>query len=346
MNKSSSEGTENMSYKRIIISKFGGPEVLKVVHEKQLPEPKAGEVRVKVLKTGANFTDVMIRKGKYPDVKQKPPFSPGYDMVGIVDKCGDGAAKFQPGQRVADMTVIGSYSEYICLPDENLTPVPDEVNSSDALSLILSYMTAWQMLHRVAKVQSGQSVLVHGAAGAVGVAMLQLGILHGLKMYGTASSAKHDLIYAHGATPIDYKNEDFVKIIQNQNGGIDAVFDPIGGSNFKRSFKTLNPGGKLVAFGFYNSVMGKGGNIPIEFLKLKLWNILPNRRSKSFYSIGGWRKKHPEWFREDLHRLFNLLREGKINPVISEHFPLEKAAEVHQKIENAELKGKVIFDVA
>lgn len=335
-----------MSYKKIIISKFGGPEVLQLVHEEQLPEPKTGEVRVKVLKTGANFTDVMIRKGKYPDVKQKPPFSPGYNMIGIVDKCGEGATRFQTGQRVADMTVIGAYSEYICLPEKNLSPVPDEVDSSDALSLILSYMTAWQMLHRMANLQTGQSILVHGAAGAVGAALLQLGNLKNLKMYGTASSPKHDIIYAHGATPIDYKNEDFVEMVKKQNGGVDAVFDPIGGSNFKRSFKALNPGGKLVAFGFYNSVMGKGGNIPIEFLKIKLWNILPNKRSTSFYSIGGWRKKHPEWFHEDLEKLFELLREGKINPVISEHFPLEKAAEVQQKIERAELKGKVIFDVA
>ena len=335
-----------MSYKRIVISKFGGPEVLQLVNEKQLPEPKAGEVRVKVLKTGANFTDVMIRKGKYPGVKQKPPFSPGYDMIGIVDKCGEGVNRLQKGQRVADMTVIGAYSEYICLPEEKLTLVPDKVDSDDALGLILSYMTAWQMLHRVAKVQDGQSILVHGAAGAVGVALLQLGILKNLKIYGTASFPKHDLICAHGATPIDYKKEDFVENIKKQNGGVDAVFDPIGGSHFKRSFKTLNPGGKLVAFGFYNSVMGKGGNVPIDFLKLKLWNVLPNNRSTSFYSIGGFRKKHPEWFNEDLQRLFDLLREDKINPVISQHFPLEKAVEVHQKIEKAELKGKVIFDLA
>ena len=334
-----------MSYKKMVISEFGGPEVLRLVREEELPEPKTGEVRIKVLKTGANFTDVMIRKGKYPDVKEKPPFSPGYDMIGIVDQCGEGAARFQPGQRVADMTVTGALSEYICLPENSLTAVPDGVDSDDALSLILSYVTAFQMMHRVAQVQSGQTILIHGAAGAVGSAILQLGSLQNLKMYGTASSPKHDLIYAHGAIPIDYKREDFVKYIKEKPGGADAVFDPIGGSNFKRSFKTLNPGGKLVAFGFYNSVLGKGGSVPLDFLKLTAWNFLPNKRSTSFYSIGGLRKKHPEWFREDLQKLFELLRQGKIDPVISEHYPLEKAAEVHQKIENAELKGKVIFDI-
>ena len=132
-----------MSYKKMVIPKFREPEVLQLIREKQLPEPKAGEVRSKVLKTGANFTDVIIRAGKYPDVKQKPPFSPGYDMIGIVDKCGEEAVKFQPGQRVADMTVIGAYSEYICLPEENLTVVPEKVDSGDALSLILFYVTAW-----------------------------------------------------------------------------------------------------------------------------------------------------------------------------------------------------------
>ena len=166
-----------MSYNRVIITKFGGTEVLKVIEEAVLPEPKPGEVRVKVLVTSAAFTDVMIRNGKYPDVKEKPPFSPGYDMVGIVDKLGEGVTRFKAGQRVADLTIIGAYSEYICLPESRLIPVPDGLDSAEAVSLILSYVTAYQMLHRVAKVKQGQHILVHGAGGAVGTAMLQLGNL-------------------------------------------------------------------------------------------------------------------------------------------------------------------------
>mgnify|MGYP000111973144 CR=1 FL=1 len=168
-----------MSYKKVVISEFGGPEVLHIIEEPSLPEPEAGEVRIKVLATSAAFTDVMIRKGKYPDVKEKPPFSPGYDMVGIVDSLGEGVTGFQVGQKVADLTVIGAYSEYICLAASRLTPVPDEVDPAEAVSLILSYVTAYQMLHRTANVKAGQSVLIHGAGGAGGTAMIQLGKTRG-----------------------------------------------------------------------------------------------------------------------------------------------------------------------
>lgn len=336
-----------MSYKRIIITKFGDPEVMQWVEESSLPEPKPGEVRVKVLKTSANFTDIMIRKGKYPDVKDKPPFSLNYDMVGVVDKLGEGSTEFQVGDKVADMTVIGAYAEYICLPEKKLTRVPDNIDSSEAVTLILSYMTAYQMLHRIVKISEGKTILIHGAAGAVGIAMLQLGKLLNLKMYGTASKSKHAIVTKYGGIPIDYKSEDFVKRVHELSSeGVDAVFDPIGGKNFKKSFKTLKPGGKLVAFGFYNAVMGKGGNIPLDFMRILLWNILPNRRKANFYSIGGLRKKHPEWFKEDLNNLFQLLEKGDIKPEIANHFTLDKAIEVHYKIENAEIEGKIVFDVS
>jgi len=260
-----------MGYKRIIITEFGGPEVLKMIDETIMPKPKTGEVRVKVLVTGAAFTDVMIRKGKYPDVKEKPPFSPGYDMVGVVDELGEGVTRFKVGQQVADLTVIGAYSEYLCLPDSRLTPVPEGIDPAETVSLVLSYVTAYQMLHRVAKVKRGQRILIHGAGGAVGTAMMQLGKLLDLEMYGTASKSKHELVKRLSATPIDYKGEDFVERIHSLTGdGVDSVFDPIGGDNFKRSFNALRRGGKLVAYGFYNAVMGKGGSIPLDYMQLQL----------------------------------------------------------------------------
>ena len=158
---------------------------------------------------------------------------------------------------------------------------------------------------------------------------------------------KHAMVTKYGGIPIDYKSEDFVKRVHELSSvGVDAVFDPIGGENFKKSFGTLKSGGVLVAFGFYNAVMGKGGNIPLEFMKVLLWNILPNKRKSAFYSIGGLRKKHPDWFKEDLQKLFKLLENGDIKPEIANHFTLDKAIEVHHKIENAEIKGKIIFDVS
>jgi len=335
-----------LSYKRIIISGFGGPEVLKLVEETALPEPKPGEARIRVLVTSAAFTDVMIRKGKYPDVKDRPPFSPGYDMVGVVDKLGDGATRFKVGQRVADLTIIGAYSEYLCLPETRLTPVPDSLDPTEAVSLVLSYVTAYQMLHRIAKVKRGQRILIHGAGGAVGTAMVQLGRLLDLEAYGTASKSKHDLIARLGATPIDYKGENWVERMRDLTGDrVDAAFDPIGGDSFRQSFSVLRRGGILVAYGFYNAVMGKGGSIPLDFIRLKLWNILPNGRSTAFYSIGPLRQKQPDWFSEDLTKLFDLLVQGKIKPVIAARMPLAEVRRAHELIEGAEVQGKIVLTV-
>ena len=215
-----------MSYKRVIVTEFGGPEVLKVVEEAALPEPGPGEVRVKVLVTSACFTDTMIRKGKYIDLKEKPPFSPGYDVVGVVDKLGTGVTRLKVGQMVADLTVTGGYSQYICRPGSSLVPVPDGLDPAEAVSLVLSYVTAYQMLHRSAKVRRGQSILVHGAGGAVGTALLQLGQLLDLEMYGTASKPKHELVAGLGATPIDYRSEDFAERVRELTGdGVDAAAD-------------------------------------------------------------------------------------------------------------------------
>jgi NADPH:quinone reductase-like Zn-dependent oxidoreductase len=336
-----------MGYKRIVITKFGGPEVLKLVEETILPEPKAGEVRVKVLVTSAAFTDVWIRKGTYPNVKEKPPFSPGYDLVGVVDKLGAGVTHLKLGQRVADLTVIGAYSEYIYLPASRLTPVPEGLDPAEAVSLVLSYVTAYQMLHRVAKVKPGQRILIHGAGGAVGTAILQLGKLLDLEMYGTASKSKHELVRRLGAKPIDYKREDFVERLRSLTGdGVDAAFDPIGGDNFKRSFSVLRRGGKLVAYGFYTTTQGRGGSIPLDFLRLQLWNFWPNGRSTAFYLISAMRKKQPNWFSEDLTKLFDLLTQDKIKPIIEARMPLAEAQRAHELIERAEVQGKIVLTVA
>jgi len=333
-----------MSYKKVILPKFGGPEVLQVVKENTLPEPGPGEARVKVLAASATFTDTMVRKGIYYGFKETPPLSPGYDMVGVVDKLGQGVTGLEVGQMVADLTVFGAYTEYMLRPADTLVPVPANLDPAEAVSMVLSYVTAYQMLHRVAKIQSGQKILVHGAGGAVGTAMLQLGALLNLEIFGTASISKHELVQNLGATPIDYKNEDFLARMQ-AIGGVDAAFDPIGGENLKRSFKSLKKGGTLVPYGFYNQAMGKGGNVALDYMSIAVWNILPNGRQASFYSIGDLRKKKPEWFKEDLQVLFGLLKDGKIKPSIEKRLKLEDAAQAHELIEKAAVKGRIVLIV-
>ena len=328
-------------------TKFGGPEVLRIVEEGTLPEPAEGEVRVRVLAVGAAFTDIMIREGKYPELKEKPPFTLGYDMVGRIDKTGDGVDQFTVGRLVADLMVVGACSEYICVPADRLTPVPEGLDPAEAVSLVLAYVTAYQMLNRIAETKPGQKILIHGAGGAVGTAMVQLAGLKGVEVYGTASNPKHSVISSLGAIPIDYREEDFTERIRTlASPGMDAVFDPIGGINLKRSFSVLRDGGKLVSYGFYNSVMGMGGNVPLDFIKLKFWDILPNSRSTAFYSIGATRKKNPEWFSEDLSLLFDLLQKGKISPIIDRKLPISRASEAYELIAGARVSGKLVFDLS
>ncbi len=333
-----------MTWRKIVVTEFGGPDRLEMQTVDALPEPQGAEVRVRVLVTSAAFTDVMIRKGKYPDVKEKPPFALGYDLVGVVDAMGPEATRFKPGDRVADLTTIGAYVEYICLPEDRLTAVPEGVSDVAALGVILSAVTPYQMLHRVAKAQAGQSLLIHGAGGAVGTAMLQLARDAGVTAYGTDVAAKHDLIRSLGATPIDADASD--EALRAAVGeGVDFVFDPLGGESLGRSLHALKPKGMLIAFGFQNKVLGRGGSIPLDFVKLKLWDWLPNGHATAFYSIGAMRRRHPEWFREDLARLFAMLAEGRIAPIVAEVLPLEEVRRAHERVEAGDVAGKLVLRV-
>jgi NADPH:quinone reductase-like Zn-dependent oxidoreductase len=335
-----------MAFKRIIIRQFGPPDVLELIEEPHLPEPKHGEVRIKVQATSAAYTDTMIRKGAYPDVKEKPPFSPGYDMVGIVDKLGEGTTKFKPGDRVCDLTVIGSYSEYFCVAEDRLVPVPKSVDAGEAVSLILTYVTAYQMLHRLGRIQPGQRILVHGAGGAVGSALLELASLENCHIYGTASADKHESLKKISATLIDYRNDDFVERIQNiETGGIDIVFDGLGWQSFKRSLEVIKPGGLLIAFGFSNAVKKGKTTVLLDFIRFKIRSVLPSSRRMTFYSIAALRKKHPDWFARDLSKLFDLLSKSKIKPSIWKRMPLSEAKKAHELIEQSKPIGKIVLEV-
>src|SRR5678810_101472 len=171
---------------RIIVTHYGGPDALRVIEE-ECPEPKDGEVRVRVLAAGVSLPDVMAREGVHPETPPLP-FTPGWDLVGVVDRLGNGVSGIEPGQIVAAMPIHGAYAEFVCLPQRELVPVPSGLDPAEAVSLVLNYVTAYQMMHRSAKVRRGQRVLIHGAAGGVGSALMQLGRVAGLELYGTCSS--------------------------------------------------------------------------------------------------------------------------------------------------------------
>ena len=234
--------------KRVIVDQFGGPEVLRVVEDAE-PRPGPGEARIRVLAAGVSLTDAQLRAGTYLGVP-RPPFTPGYELVGVVDELGPACSRLHVGDRVAALTAYGGYAEYVCVPEAEAVEVPEELDPAEVVGLVLTYTTAYQMLHRGAHVQTGESVLVHGAAGRVGVAVLELGALAGLRLYGTCSARDRAAVERLGAVSIDYRTEDFLARIRHLTGdGVDVVLDGIGGSTSIRSFRALRPGGRLVISG-------------------------------------------------------------------------------------------------
>lgn len=338
-----------MGYKRIMLKAFGGPEELQLQEVGDLPTPGQGQVRVRVLTAGTGFTDTIIRQGQYVQVKDKPPFVPGYDWFGVVDKVGPGATQFSVGDYVADMPVIGGYTQYLCVDEDQLVSAPEGLDPAQAVAMILSYTTAYQMLTRIQALPEGSTCLVHAAGGAVGTALLELGQTMGLKMYGTASASKHELVERLGAVPIDYRNEDFVKRIAQETGGqgVDAVFDTIGGRNWSRSYQCVKRGGILIAFGALQITTGeeKLPSLLLGFAKLLgLWKLLPDGRNTNFYNIQTRREKLPEEFKEDVRALFQMLKAGELSPAIADVRPLADVVEVHRQIDAAEIAGKVVLD--
>src|SRR5262245_37893263 len=296
-------------YRVVQVGRFGDPDGLEVV-DAPLPTAGRGEVRVRVLASSVQYTDVLIRRHLYPQTAaRRPPFVMGYDVVGEIDQLGSGVSGFRLGDRVADMTVLGSNAVYRTLQARNLSSVPAGVDVAQAATLVLSWMTAYQLLHRAAQVQQGQRVLVHGVAGAVGQALLVLGRIVGLQLWGGAQGKHAALIRELGATPIDYQREDFTGVLP---GGFDVIFDGIGEEGYRRSFTALKPGGLLCAYGYSAGVEGRRRMLTMLMwiARLYLWRWLPGGRRAVFYSINAMRLQHPAWFKEDLKRLFALLASG------------------------------------
>jgi NADPH:quinone reductase-like Zn-dependent oxidoreductase len=343
-----------MRHTRIIVTHYGGPDAIRVVEEER-PEPKHGEVRVRVLAAGVSLPDVMAREGIHPETP-RVPFTPGWDLVGVVDLLGDGVSGIEPGRIVAAMPINGAYAEYVCLPLRELVPVPPGLDPAEAVSLVLNYITAYQMLHRSARVRPGQRVLIHGAAGGVGSALLQLGRLAGLEMYGTCSSRGASAVSDLGAIPIDYQHQDFVKEILRLTGeGVDVVFDGIGGTHIWRSRKALRPGGRVVAYGLTSSLRGgrlasgRSGRrhrfrgIAIFGLYIAGGWLLPSRKRVVPYSIQWLKRLRPAWFRQDLIALFDLLQQQKIKPLIAQRCPLAEARHAHELLGKGGVTGKIVL---
>src|SRR5271166_3788026 len=340
-----------MPWQHVRISRFGGPEVLELAEQQTIPNPGPGEVRIKVLAAGTGFTDTFIRRGRYPDFKGPLPFTPGYELVGVVEQTGPGVTEPREGQLVADLCVIGGYAQYAIRPARFLVPVPDGVDPAKAVCIPLAYLTAFQMLTRYRRLLPGATILVIGASGTVGTALLDLARHLGLKAIGTCSAANLAVIERFGATAIDYRAGDFetsVRQLTPGGAGVDIAFDAIGGSHFGRSFACLAPRGLLVGYGSQTMAVGRESLIAagLGLARLKLWSSLSflfGGRSAVFYSITARRSTHPEEFKADMVALFELLRAGAIRPVVIDRLPLAAASEVHARIDRGGLGGKIVL---
>lgn len=343
-----------MRHTRVVVTHYGGPDALQVIDE-ECPEPKPGEVRVKVQAAGVSLPDIIAREGFHPETPPVP-FTPGWDLVGTVDQLGAGVTGIELGQTVAALPISGAYAEFVCLRQRELVPVPPGLDPAEAVSLVLNYITAYQMLHRSVHLRAGQRVLIHGAAGGVGSALLQLGRLAELEMYGTCSPQRAAAVSDLGGIPIDYRNLDFVKEIKRLTGdGVDAVFDGVGGQNAWRSREALRAGGRVVVYGFTSKLSGgrmtsghSGGRhrfreaAVLGKYVVASW-LLPGRKRLVPYSIQTLKRWRPALFRQDLVSLLDLLQQQKIKPIIARRFPLSAAREAQELLGKEGVTGKVVL---
>lgn len=327
---------------KVVVTEFGAPEVLKLEEEKVEVNLNKG-VLVDILAVGVGFADIMAQRGGY-FLAPKRPFSPGYDFVGRIAKNSQ-SGKFKQGELVAAMLpTMCTYQEKLFVEEKYLVKMPEKIEIIDAAAAVLNYLTAYCILEEKAKVKNGDTVLIHGASGGVGTALAQIGKLKNLKMYGTASKAKHQILEGLGVGPIDYKTEDFVQIIRKKEPkGIDAAFDAMGAKNIKRTAKIIRKGGSLVSYGFSGSTYGGYGELfkgLIQFLKIKL---LPNGIKMEACGTPSEVKKNPEWYRKTLAKILIQINEGKLSPVIDSVYPLSEVQKAHELIESGRAKGKVVL---
>jgi len=305
-----------------------------------LNAPRAGQLRVRVRAAGVGSTDLMVMAGTYR-YAPKPPLVPGYEIAGVVDAIGPGVTGFTIGQRVAALTVYGGFAELLVREAEHFLPIPDGVSDVQAAGAILNHVTAWQMIHRVAKVSSGQTALVTGAAGGVGTAALQILRLAGVKTYGAASAKKHETVRKLGGIPIDYNAGRLDRLVRAlEPRGVDCAFDAVGGANIGLCIRATRRGGTVVGYGFMG-VKGTAATLRM-FANLFVGARLQRRRG-AFYGITMLYRKNPKPLREDLPKIFALIADKKLDPLISVTLPLLEVKAAIQALAAGSVEGKIVL---
>ncbi|WP_331766248.1 medium chain dehydrogenase/reductase family protein [Embleya sp. NBC_00896] len=319
------------------------------VRVRPVPEPGPGEVLLAVEASGVSFAEQQMRRGKYYD-QPSFPFVPGYDLVGTVLRAGPRVDAALVGRRFAALTKVGGWASHVVLKAADLVEVPEGVDPAEAETVVVNGITAWQMLHRLAKIRSGQTILVHGANGGVGSTLVQLATHAGVRVIGTASPRHHDAVRALGATPLDYHAPDLPGLVRAlAPHGVDAVFDHVGGEGIVDSFRLLARGGTLVSYGTAATKNEPGSSkLPVLKLVARLlaWNLLPNGRHTHFFNIWAGRRR-PETFRarlrSDLTDVLDLLADGAITAQVAARIPLSRAGDAMELAESGTVTGKVVL---
>jgi len=318
------------------------------VIEEELRPPADNQVRIRVLAASVSRPDITVRQGKSlyngTPLGQKFPFTPGYAVIGEVDAVGANVSGVVAGAQVAALTVTGGYSEYLYWRGDRLIPVPAGLDPAKAVTLVLNYLVAFQALHRAAKVKAGEKALVIGASGGIGTALLQLGNLAGLKLYGLASQSKHPQLARYGAVLVDYTAQYFVEVIRRaEPGGLEAVFDGMSGGYIQRGLQVLGKGGRLVSFGEPSGGLPALSRLLGTVIKT---NLLPNGRRIALYGTSTYFLGNRQPYVEDWASLFGLLAEGKIQPVIHQKYPILEAAQANAMLESGQVVGNVVLVAA
>ena len=336
--------------KAIWITRAGGPEVLEV-RDGPEPVPRAGEVRVRVRAAGLNFADIMARLGLYPDAPKLPAVV-GYEVAGVVDALGPGVTTPEVGTRVLGMTRFGGQAEMVCVPAVQAVPMPEAMSFEEGAALPVNYLTAYHALFRVAAVRPREKVLVHMAAGGVGLAALQLcRTVEGVETFGTASASKHGAVREQGCQhPIDYRTQDYEAEVRRLTGGrgVDVVLDPLGGKDWRKGYRLLRPAGRLVAYGFANLASGEKRDylrLAQEMVQVPIHTplgLMNDNRAVAGVNIGHlWGEV--EMLSEELSTIVALYQRGAIKPHVDVSFPFARAADAHRHIQSRRNVGKVVL---
>ena len=336
--------------KAVWIPRYGTPDVLET-REAPDPTPSHAEVRIRVKGSGINFAEIMARQGLYQDAP-KPPMVVGYEVSGVIDAVGAGVNDRNEGQRVIAMTRFGGYADTVCVPPHQTFPMPETMSFEEGAALPVTYLTAYHMLFRVFRVASGDHVLIHQAAGGVGTAASQLcRSVGGVVSYGTASASKHGYVRDNGCDhPIDYHSVDYAQAIREMTDGrgVDVVLDALGGTDWKKGYSLLRPGGLLIPFGWANMAQhGKRRMTHVlgQLARTPWWTpmkLMHENKGVAGVNMGHlW--DHADMITAEMHALLALYEQGHIKPHVDRTFAYEQASEAHAYIEDGKNLGKVLL---